>query len=165
MPWNTPPTFTAGQVVTASDLNSYLRDNPNYLFGGPTTYTVKREGTADYTITSTSFVDVDATNLIITANVQGGKFTVIAEFFMEPTGTSPQCEADIILDSTTRFGSTHGTAVFTPARWGHVTLVAFFTGLSAGSHTFKLQARVTGASMTCTVYNNARPISMIGWGN
>src|SRR4051794_8953325 len=30
--WTTPPTFDVGQLITAANLNSYLRDNPTYLY-------------------------------------------------------------------------------------------------------------------------------------
>ena len=35
MAWTTVPTFTAGQVIAASDLNTYLRDDSNYLYSRP----------------------------------------------------------------------------------------------------------------------------------
>src|SRR5258706_5274648 len=70
MPWSTPPTFTSGQVITATDLNTYLRDNPNYLLSRPKN-AVKRDNNANYTTTSASFVDIDGTNLSITLSVSG----------------------------------------------------------------------------------------------
>jgi len=32
MAWTTPKTWTTGELVPASDLNTYLRDNANYLY-------------------------------------------------------------------------------------------------------------------------------------
>jgi len=34
MAWTTPRTWVAGELVTASMLNTHLRDNLNYLYGG-----------------------------------------------------------------------------------------------------------------------------------
>lgn len=48
MSWTTPKTFTAGAVLPASDLNTHLRDNTNFLYGQitPTEFNAGNSGTA-----------------------------------------------------------------------------------------------------------------------
>lgn len=61
MPWTTPSTWVNGTVVGATDLNTQLRDNLNYLLSGTVT-AMARSGTNTST-SSTTFVAMDATNL------------------------------------------------------------------------------------------------------
>lgn len=53
MPWNTPITWSPGQVVAASDLNGQIRDDLNYLLAARPNAYVVRSGTSDYTTTGT----------------------------------------------------------------------------------------------------------------
>jgi hypothetical protein len=63
--WTTPPTFTPGQIVSASDFNKYIRDNPLYFFGRPFSY-LRWDNNASVTTTSTSFTPIDSANFKIT---------------------------------------------------------------------------------------------------
>ena len=58
MTWITPKTWAVDELVTASMLNTHLRDNLNYLLGRPK-QVIRRDNNATYTTTSTSFVDID----------------------------------------------------------------------------------------------------------
>lgn len=72
MAWTTPKTWAA-EPLTSSDLNTYVRDNQNHLknrLDNNAEHTAN-EG-SDYTTTSTSFVDVDATNFSHTITTNGG---------------------------------------------------------------------------------------------
>jgi hypothetical protein len=147
MAWTTPATWTPGQVVTASDLNTHLRDNLNFLFSRPNSV-IKRDNNANYTTTSTSFVDVDGTNLKITLTITGS--VVLLAFTVMATSNAI---FDILIDST-RYASGGNDGLLaaqdaSSAR-GPVSAALLITGLSAGAHTFKLQWKaVTG---TATLY-------------
>jgi hypothetical protein len=147
MAWTTPATWTPGQVITATDLNTHLRDNLNFLFSRPNSV-IKRDNNANYTTTSTSFVDVDGTNLKITLTITGSVvllvFTVMA---------SSNAVFDILIDST-RYASGGNDGLLATqdasSSRGPVSAALLITGLSAGAHTFKLQWKaVTG---TATLY-------------
>ena len=146
MAWTTPITWTVGQIIPAATLNTQIRDNLNYLNnynigGGKPASVIKRyTAGADYTTTSTSFVDVDATNVIITLVLGGSKVAWGATFAV----SGALAHFDCILDSTTRYtGATNGFGAGTLGGGGSderiVTIGGLWTGLSVGSHTFKLQ--------------------------
>jgi len=63
-------TWSVDELVTASMLNVGLRDNLNALKAPPTAQRVLDQA-ADYTTTSTSFVDVDPVALTLTITSAG----------------------------------------------------------------------------------------------
>jgi hypothetical protein len=146
MPWTTPPSFTSGQVITATDLNTYLRDNTSYLLSRPKN-AVKRDNNANYTTTSASFVDIDGTNLSITLSVSGS--AVLLAFSGTVNSSSNQPAFDFTVDGTrVGTGGSDGLMTMTGNIQSNATFIALVTGLSAGSHTFKVQWRaVSGTTL------------------
>jgi hypothetical protein len=148
MGWTTPATWNPGQVVSATDLNTHLRDNLNYLLSGRARQVIKRDNNANYATTSTSFVDIDSTNLAITLNLSGTAvllvFTAVGNTL---AGGTPIIDFDI---DSTRFasGGTEGLGIVPHRTVG--TIVALVTGLSAGNHTFKVKWKT--ASNTAALY-------------
>jgi hypothetical protein len=145
MAWTTPATWTPGQVVTATDLNTHLRDNLNFLLSRPNNV-IKRDNNANYTTTATSFIDADGTNLKITLSITGS--AVLLGFTLMASNNS---RFDLLIDGT-RYdsGALEGLlgapdASLTLAPVSASVLVA---GLSAGAHTFKLQWRATAGTAT-----------------
>jgi hypothetical protein len=172
--WTTPTTWNPGQVVSATDLNTHLRDNLNYLVSGFPMSMVVRNNAGNYTTTSTTFVDVDATNLIITITLQSGRAIIYAQCMcLGDAAAGDGMEIDIIVDSTTRAGNaTHGLFRVARTLRSHAAVFAVFTGLSVNaSHTFKLQFRTVGAG-TATIEANpgnttttsGSLVQMVGWG-
>lgn len=165
MPWNTPITWSPGQVVAASDLNGQIRDDLNYLLAARPNAYVVRSGTSDYTTTGTSFADVDAANLLLTLTLNGSRSLVIASALINASLSGGACYLDWIVDSTTRAGGTNGVANNAVAGGGTqihaVTAIGLFTGLSAGAHTFKLQYRGNGTG-SANVLNNGPVITLFG---
>jgi hypothetical protein len=148
--WTSPVTWNPGQVVAASDLNAQLRDNLIYLFTRPQSC-IKRDNGASYTTTSTSFVDIDGTNLKITLNISGS--AVLLGFTGQTTRDSGGAEPifDFLIDST-RYASAGADGLGrVPGNIGPFCMTGLATGLAAGSHTFKVQWKV-GASGTATLY-------------
>ncbi len=145
MAWTTPATWTPGQVITATDLNTHLRDNLNFLLSRPNSV-IKRDNNANYTTTSNSFVDVDGTNLKITLTITGS--VVLLGFTVMATSN---VIFDILIDST-RYasGGIDGlmATVDASSNRAPVSATLLITGLSAGGHTFKLQWKaVTGTAI------------------
>src|SRR5690242_16872399 len=135
MGWTTPATWNPGQVISATDLNTHLRDNLNYLLSGRARQVIKRDNNANYSTTSTSFVDIDATNLSITLNLSGSAVLVTFTAVADNTGGGlPVLDIDV---DGTRYGSAGADGlVQAGGNKSPVTLSVLITGLSAGNHTF-----------------------------
>ncbi len=147
--WTAPATFTPGQIVTATDLNTNVRDNPLYLFTRPQQTILSNVGT-DYTTTSTTFVDIDATNLKITKTLFGTAVLLgfTGSYALNNTATV-YWDFDI---NGTRFasGGTEGITgtPFSSTLGNLITLVVLVTGLTPGSNTFKIKWRVSANTAT-----------------
>lgn len=144
MTWTSPATWSVGQLVTAADLNTQLRDNLLALKNPPTAH-YKLNESANYTTNSTVFVDVDATKLALTIVTSGGD--VLVGFAGSLLGTS-RAYLDVAVDGVA-FGGDDGIMLVqnTGASVG-ASFVILVTGLAAGSHTFKLQYKVDSGSAT-----------------
>jgi len=52
MAWSTPKTYSVGAVLTAADLNTYQRDNLNYLYGAAGTFSPTLTQSGSVTLTT-----------------------------------------------------------------------------------------------------------------
>ena len=105
---------------------------------------------SNYTTSSATFVDMDATNLIFTATLNTGRVLLLATLISN-NSSSVQNYFDFILDSTTRAGGANGVAgTINGTNSTNVTVIGQFTGLTQGSHTFKLQWRASATTGTVT---------------
>lgn len=162
MAWTTPQTWVDGNVLTAAELNEQVRDNLNFLFSKPGDNYVMNEA-ADYTTTSTLFVDVDATNLALTITTGGGDVLIWFNGVMSGTGTPSYLSVDVLLDGSRlagddgilTLGSNNNGIIsqYQGDKWQNMGFAYLKTGLSAGSHTFKLQWKVSTG--TATLYAGA----------
>lgn len=151
MAWTEPKTWTAEPLV-ASDLNTHLRDNLNEIKDPPTDHYEPNELT-DYSTTSASFVNVDGTNLALTITTSGGDVMVAFHGYVRPGNNSDQVYFDVELDTVgNRIGGDDGIIAAMRAASGGtptripISFVRLITGLAAGSHTFKLQWKVSGGT-------------------
>jgi len=139
--WKGIHNWAVGEALTAGNMNNYINDNLDALKAPPTDDYVVDEG-ADYSTTSTSWVDVDSSDLQLTITTTGGD--VLIGFYGFHVNASSSCYFDVTLDGT-RIGGDDGLqrayTGYTP-----VSFVYLKTGLSAGTHVFKLQWRVLGAT-------------------
>jgi hypothetical protein len=156
MAWTTPKTdWVAGDAVTAALMNN-IGNNLAALKAPPSSaYVVDESGS--YTTTSASFVNVDATNLSLTITTTGGDVMVHFHGVTDHDSASGITYLDVDVDGARtagddgicgQFGTNESTVSFT----------RLISGLSAGSHTFKLQWKVsagTGAIYTGSVAGRA----------
>jgi hypothetical protein len=154
MAYTDPKTWSESEALTHTDFNTYIRDNQTALKSPPSDSYVCNEA-ADYTTTSTSFVDVDATNLSLQITTTGGD--VMAHFYLSASNTNIGNFTffDIDLDGTriagddgmicARAGSVNGRNA--------ISATHLVTSLAAGTHTFKLQWKCS--ANTSTVYAGA----------
>jgi hypothetical protein len=158
MAWTTPKTW-ASEPLTSTDLNTYIRDNQDFLM---TRMENNAEHTADessdYTTTTQSFVDVDATNFALTITTNGGNVLVGFNGLTSTHRTTSEGPSfNVAVDSVDYFaddGITMGGTFGSSSHQSPVTFVVLITGLSAGVHVFKLRWRSfnNGGSTTCTLF-------------
>jgi hypothetical protein len=149
MGWTEPKTWTAEPLV-ATDLNTHLRDNLNELKDPPTAHYELNES-ADYSTTSTTFVNVDGTKLSLTITTSGGDVMVAFHGYVRPGNNGDQLYLDVEMDGA-RIGGDDGIIAAMRAASGStptripMSFVRLITGLAAGSHTFKLQWKVSAGT-------------------
>jgi hypothetical protein len=149
MSWTEPKTWT-NEPLVAGDLNTHLRDNLEALKEPPTAHYELNES-ADYSVTSTSFVNVDGTKLSLTISTSGGDVMLAFHGFVRAGTNSDTLYFDVEMDGA-RIGGDDGIIAAMRAASGGtptripVSFVRLVTSLAAGSHTFKLQWKVSGGT-------------------
>jgi hypothetical protein len=138
MTWTTPMTWVASSVVSAAQLNEQLRDNLVYLLSRPHQRIIRDAG---YSTTSTSFVDIDSTNLSITLTLSSGAVLVGLEVnaFYDGSGSRPVF--DITIDGT-RYANAVATGLggitgVSGSFTVHLSFTVLVVGLTVGSHIFR----------------------------
>lgn len=119
--------------------------------GAPTLASAKYKRTSgDYTTSSNTFVDVDATNLALTITTGARRVLVVLTASGYHTNTNDYIGLDVDLDGTRMIGGNFG--LFIHAVVGSEPTNCSFSivsdVLTAASHTFKLQYRRSSAGST-----------------
>ncbi len=146
--WTAPDTYATGDLITATDLN-LIRDNLEYLH---TPNGNQIELTANYTTTSASFTDFSPS---ITLTVVGTGAPVYINFdanfdIASGTGSNTALNVQLFIDGVAQGDASRGIAevLFGSSTEKHrISFQRRKTGLSAGSHTFKLQWKTSGNTM------------------
>lgn len=152
MAWTTPQTWTAGQVVGASDLNTHLRDNINYVLSGRGAVPLWWTSTGVITVNSSTFVDVDATNLKMTITLASGRIMGWWTATMQVDNTAHNVKAWLgtrVDDTTEDNASSAATVMLQQAgntNYIPVVVPFAFTNLSQASHFVKLRGRHDGSA-------------------
>lgn len=153
MAWTTPLTFTAGMVIGATDLNTYIRDNTNYLktpaFGrtacNPT-------GVADIRTTSTTWTAVSA-GISLTLTTYGGNLHCC---FMGWIAQNPALLA-FEVDGTAYTGI-HPSGLFKAQNTQGFTVDDWITAVTAtGSHVIRPAWRVGAGTQTAELVCSGQP--------
>jgi hypothetical protein len=154
MAWVTPKTWTAGMVVSETDLNTHLRDNLNALFAPPFQQVV---WTGLASTTASTAVPLDTANLSLTLNTNGGDVHV---FFQAYQSNSTDSQFGLLWDGTA-FNS--GTALARSNEAGIVAFDVWVTGLASGSHTFRPMFWSTGGVQQVAINGTAGNAAAIFW--
>jgi hypothetical protein len=163
MAWTTPRTWVTNEVVTASLLNTHVRDNLAYLFDErPVEYVNYRAG-SDYASTSTDFADVDATNLKLTLNLRSGRAVVITRFRAEAEDAVGNYGRFTLEGDGDALGTAYGLAHLVKGEAREIVLVGYWSGLETGSTDFKLQYKSGSSGKWVKIYNTLERILMLGW--
>lgn len=146
--YTTPRTWTTGELVTKSIMDTYVSANTTAL-KVPASWYIKIDEASDYTTGSTSFTVIGSTEMSASITTAGG--TVWVFFSAEVTiAASARVYFDIFVDSVAQTGNDGITAV-TPASSSTANIVCLavpITGLSATSHTFQIGWKVQSSTAT-----------------
>jgi hypothetical protein len=147
--WTAPITFGTGDPLTAAELNEQLRDNTLALKTPPRDQRIIDEA-SDYTTASTSFVDVDGTNINLQFTTTGGDIMVGFVGAIANTTLAAQNYLDITLDSVRQGGSDGIIGCNTPVAnfTVPISFVWMIPAPDAGAHTIKLQWKVSAGTAT-----------------
>lgn len=152
MTWQGTKTWAPLEPGRSTDFNTYISDNLDYLLNRPVAIQLVNEG-ADYTTSSSTFADVDATDLSKTITTNGGD--VLVAFLCSVINSSQRATyLDLDVDGA-RQGGNDGLACTVAAADlpSALPLFCLVTGLAAGSHTFKIQWKRSAG--TSTMYAGA----------
>ncbi|MFZ4815661.1 MAG: hypothetical protein ACOYL5_14075 [Phototrophicaceae bacterium] len=159
MTWTPPKTWQTGDLVTANDLNTHLRDNLLALKAARLLGSLSYN--ANYSTTSQSWVNVDATNLNLTVVTRGGLLLIGMRSVISMSSGSRVGQFDLALDGA-RQGGTNGLFAFKADADGgaysfHQDIPASFLylkqGVAAGNHSVTLQWRVGTSGDTTTTFS------------
>lgn len=103
MAWTTPKNWSA-ILVTVADLNTHIRDNLNALKTPP--QDIYSTGAyAGANTTSSTFVNIDATNLSLDITTTGGRIAILLQVLVYATATAQRAYFDISINGS-RIGDT-----------------------------------------------------------
>jgi hypothetical protein len=149
MAWTAPTTRATDDLINASIWNTDVVDNLAFL-KNPTSGVATL--TTQLTTTSTSFTD--ATGLSVTMTTSGGNVMCVFNASVGNNGAS-QNIFTLDVDGTDQ-GATDGLlSVTASAIAANASFVYVVTGLSAASHTIKVQWRVSGGTGTLFANNSS----------
>ncbi|NBW19050.1 MAG: hypothetical protein EBR82_64850 [Caulobacteraceae bacterium] len=154
--YTTPRTWAAGEVVTASLLNTHLRDMMDFWYSGKNVLQQTNHNLGPYTTTSTSITDINAA-FSLTGTITTGRALVYVGGSLSITGSAAYT-VTLSLDVDGTSYQIGGTSTVIFVQYLHIV-----TGLSVGSRTFKLRWLVSNALGTATftggLGSNTAPIS------
>ena len=130
MAWTTPRTWVADELVTATIMNTHVRDNLTYLLTSRSNNVAA--STAQASTSSTSYVAVDGTNLIVSVTPASSRVLVMATMRVQVDNTASN-NAMLQLYGDNGAGSSAQTARVYQNAYSDVTLFHIYTGLSAGT--------------------------------
>ncbi len=155
MAWTTPRTWVVGELVTASLMNAHVRDNLNYLLAGRANDVAHDTGSS--TTTSTSYTDVDATNLTVTVTPKSSRVLVFCHLILESSGAAIGY-AQIYGDNS---AGTSGEYTVTNSDHKGICMIHPFTGLTPGTtYTFTAQFKSASGSVTIGVNSQGAGATM-----
>ena len=150
--WTTPKTWSS-EPLTSTDLNTYIRDNQNHLHDRlETNDSYEVDEVSDYTTSSTSFVDVDGTNLSLTITTHGGDVMVGFSGSVETNQAAGAVFFNLEVDGSDVAADDGIFLIVGQGSSGRDMSVSFVykvSGLSAGDdHTFVLRWKVSAGTAT-----------------
>lgn len=156
-------TYTTGQLIGASDFNQQIRDNEAYLLNGRQLVKLQYLKGTNPTTASTTFVSMDTTNLRVTVPATASG-RLLFWYTIQAGTTAATVQFRLSRDAGTEFSGDATNGDTGTQNTSNVLLagLALFTSLTAATHTFDLQWRVSAAA-TATNHNTNVPITIIAY--
>lgn len=156
--WTTPRTWSTGELVTASIMNTHVRDNLNAL-KSPAYFLCEIDEGADYTIAATTtFTAIDGTDLTATVTCGGGNWLVgFSGVAFYSSGAATKSFFTVAVDGTvyTTLGNDGiMMGAVATATHSYTSFTTILRDISAASHSFALYWK-TGATGTYGLYAGA----------
>lgn len=150
--WTLPRTWATGEIVTAAQLNTHLRDNLEYLKqrdDTPLNHFTCTSNTG-YSTTASAYSDVDAAGLSGTLVTSGGPLLIGVAGAWKSSGTSIDMCLDVAINGVRIGHATYGVTflqsvaanLYLPVAWSTVR------ALAAGTYALKLQWRTSSGTLS-----------------
>lgn len=151
MGFSDPITFVANQRFTKAQLQTALRDNMNALKFPPTASYLAKGLASDYSTTSTSFTDIDGTNMALSITTTGNGSAGNADVFLCLNGMLYSSGAIRIyirfLEDGVALNADDGLLVMEMASTVKPLCAQFLrVNATAGAHTYKAQWKVSSGT-------------------
>lgn len=171
MAWNDPNEvdWDVGDVLTADSLQSYVRDNLLAL-RALNFATQRHDLSSNISTLSTSFVDIDITNLKVELNISSDRLLCIASFMIDRVGSGgvPQGIGyyDLAVNQDASFSSfvrasNHADGLIKSNSFDlPVVLFGYWTNLAPGAKRITVQARTSTASYG-SIIRNAQTVNLL----
>lgn len=147
----TPRTWTTGELVTKSIMDTYVSAQETAL-ASPASFYIKIDELSDYTTASTSFGTIGSTELSATITTSGRTIWVSFSGEIGNAGAN-RTYVDLLVDGAQWAGNDGFGAQATSSTDVLYSFMVPVTGLLAASHTFALTWKVSGG--TATLYAGA----------
>jgi hypothetical protein len=148
--WTAPKTWTAAELLTASDFNTYVRDNFDWLKGRPYISEQDFDGTF-FSTTSSSFQDTGADAILTTT---GGRVLVVCFGTTVIGNTATSARLTIYEDGVNKGDATEGMqAALSTTNGKHPFSMVYITPTAptAAAHTWKVYLRSTDNTNAITI--------------
>lgn len=143
MAWTNPRSWVAGEVLTASTLNTHLRDNLLAISANPALEIVSTVSvTADYTLTDTV---TEVTGLSVAVTGSNTATIYVCHISLDVDFVVGSFVAAQLFVDGSSFGPTLNLAMATGQRSALTKTIAI-SGLATGAHTFSVRANKTGSA-------------------
>lgn len=152
MGFSTPKTWAVGDILTASDMNTYVRDNIAFL-GATQSQTINTSGVSGGILSSFSDLASGGVGPTVSLNT-GTKALVILTAFLETTTDGDTVSMGFAVSGATTIaanvGQCYSTSQQSPIQAGASFTV---TGLTAGSNTFTCKYLCPNSAVTASNRN------------
>lgn len=168
MTWTTPRTWSAGEVMSASLLNTHLRDNESYLLSGMQYYLSGQNAHADYSLgTGTTWTNIDSTGLgmYVTITPASTRVLIIGTIYVKITSSGDvnfdwKNNNSGVRSKNDNIGVAQATVGVPSAATPYFTIpvIAAFTGLTPSTaYTFYLQYYLVSGAVAVGGGSGAHP--------
>ncbi len=166
MAYTVPKTWAVDEVLGATDMNTYVRDNIAALKDPPSFLTACASGALVLSTTATTFTAISSA-LSASLGTYGGDIMVFIQLQLAGDTDTRRISLDWLVNGTAlygayAFGAGRARAGATPAVTGNMTVFGplLVTGLASGTHVFQPVWKTDAGTAFTWATTGAAPIIM-----